>query len=65
MGEYVLECLQPPQSLKRLSIKGYPGVCIPRWMRIRVASLNRAHEAHVSDACGRGAWAVAYEPHCY
>ncbi|OMO57471.1 hypothetical protein COLO4_35340 [Corchorus olitorius] len=33
MGEYVLESLQPPQSLKRLSIKGYPGVCFPRWMR--------------------------------
>ncbi|XVF36519.1 hypothetical protein REPUB_Repub19eG0065000 [Reevesia pubescens] len=32
MGEKVLSCLQPPQNLKRLSIKGYPGIHLPTWM---------------------------------
>ncbi|XVE95127.1 hypothetical protein REPUB_Repub02eG0069600 [Reevesia pubescens] len=31
-GEKVLNCLQPPQNLKRLSIKGYPGIHLPKWM---------------------------------
>ncbi|KAL4277937.1 hypothetical protein GQ457_03G034690 [Hibiscus cannabinus] len=32
MGENVLECLQPPENLKRLSLKGYPGISFPRFM---------------------------------
>ncbi|KAH1065465.1 hypothetical protein J1N35_030452 [Gossypium stocksii] len=33
MGENVLECLPPPENLKRLSLKGYPGICFARGMR--------------------------------
>ncbi|KAK8580458.1 hypothetical protein V6N12_070731 [Hibiscus sabdariffa] len=32
MGENVLEWLQPPENLKRLSLKGYPGISFPRFM---------------------------------
>ncbi|XP_022765944.1 disease resistance protein RGA2-like [Durio zibethinus] len=32
LGEKVLNCLQPPQNIKNLSIKGYPGIHLPRWM---------------------------------
>ncbi|XP_007018346.2 PREDICTED: putative disease resistance protein RGA3 [Theobroma cacao] len=32
LSEKVLDCLQPPENLKRLSIKRYSGIHFPRWM---------------------------------
>ncbi|XVF36522.1 hypothetical protein REPUB_Repub19eG0065200 [Reevesia pubescens] len=32
LGERVLNYLQAPQNIKRLSINGYPGIHLPRWM---------------------------------
>ncbi|XP_039022003.1 putative disease resistance protein RGA4 [Hibiscus syriacus] len=52
MGENVLECLQPPENLKRLSLKGYPGTFFPRWMctpkllgltKLELINCNRCH----------------------
>ncbi|XP_022768536.1 putative disease resistance protein RGA3 [Durio zibethinus] len=42
MGEIVLECLQPPPKLKSLTLKGYPGICFPRWMStLRLPGLTK------------------------
>ncbi|KAK5824063.1 hypothetical protein PVK06_018826 [Gossypium arboreum] len=33
LGENVLDCLQPSKNLKHLSIKGYPGIHLPSWIK--------------------------------